>query len=59
MPSHFVEAEERLSRHFGTKVLIKTNERNKKGKIEIEYYNSEDLARIMEILADDAQGHAF
>lgn len=39
----------KLENHFGTKVLL-TNNKNNKGKIEIEYYSQDDLNRILEIL---------
>ncbi len=40
--------QDNLTRRFGSKVLIKS--KGEKGKIEIEYYNSEDLERIIELL---------
>lgn len=40
---------EQLQDVFGTKVHIKTNKKGK-GKLEIEFYNEEDLARIMDIV---------
>jgi len=43
-----LELEERLIRHFGTKV--KVIHRKNKGKIEIEFYSEEDLQRILELL---------
>jgi ParB family chromosome partitioning protein len=39
---------EDLSRHFGTKILIKKD--GKKGKVEIEFYSNEDLERLIERL---------
>jgi len=42
------EIEEDLRKVFGTKVNI--NKGRKKGKIEIEYYNNDDLDRIIELL---------
>lgn len=39
-----------LQTKFGTKVLIK--DKGKGGKIEIEYYNQQDLERIIEIISD-------
>jgi ParB family chromosome partitioning protein len=39
----------KLENHFGTKVML-TNNKNNKGKIEIEYYSQDDLNRILEIL---------
>ncbi|WP_026476768.1 ParB/RepB/Spo0J family partition protein [Alkaliphilus transvaalensis] len=47
-----MEIEDNLKKIFGTKVTI--NKGPKKGKIEIEYYNDEDLERIIELL-DKAQ----
>lgn len=44
----FMQFEEKLRGHFGTKVKISNN--GKKGKIEIDYYNDEDLQRIIETL---------
>jgi len=41
---------ERLQRTLGTRVKIKGNE--KRGKIEIEFYSSEELERILEIIAE-------
>ena len=38
----------KLENYFGTKVTLKYN--NNKGKIEIEYYSTEDLQRIIETL---------
>jgi len=43
-----LELEERLIRHFGTKV--KVIHRKNKGKIEIEFYSQEDLQRILDLL---------
>ncbi len=40
--------EDKLKLHFGTKVSVKGD--YKKGKIEVEYYSSEDFDRILEIL---------
>ncbi len=42
------ERENQLRERFGTTVNIKQN--NKKGKIEIEFFSSEDLERLLEIL---------
>jgi len=36
---------EDLSRHFGTKILIKKD--GQKGKVEIEFYNNDDLERLI------------
>lgn len=46
--SEVIHVEDDLSIHFGTKVNIK--EKNGKGKIEIDFYNIEDLNRILEII---------
>ncbi|MBM7615580.1 ParB/RepB/Spo0J family partition protein [Alkaliphilus hydrothermalis] len=43
-----LEIEDSLKKRFGTKVTI--NKGPKKGKIEIEYYNEDDLERIVELL---------
>lgn len=48
-PSPFIkDIESKLEGYFGTKVSLSSN--NKKGKIEIEYYSSEDLERIINLL---------
>jgi ParB family chromosome partitioning protein len=39
---------EDLSRHFGTKILIKKN--GKKGRVEIEFYSNDDLERLIDRL---------
>jgi len=44
-----IEFENKLADRFGTKVNIKHNSKFK-GKIEIEYYNLDDLNRILEII---------
>jgi ParB family chromosome partitioning protein len=46
--SAIVQLEERLRSRLGT--LVRINKGAKKGKIEIEFYSSEDLQRILEIL---------
>ena len=46
---YIVDLEDQLIRKFGTKVNLIKGE--KKGKIEIEYYSTEDLERIFEILS--------
>lgn len=43
-----IDLEERLQRYFGTRTEI--NRQRKGGKIEIEYYNEEDLERILELI---------
>ena len=47
-PSYLRESEERLMDKFGTSVAIQ--EKNGKGKIEIEYLSQNDLTRILDIL---------
>ena len=46
-----VDVEERLRNIFGTKVNI--SQGKKKGKIEIEYYNDEELNGIVSMLLED------
>lgn len=43
------EMEERLEQFFATKIRIIPKNRGKGGKIEISYYNEEDLDRILEV----------
>lgn len=43
-----LDLEERLQKYFGTRTEI--NPQRRGGKIEIDYYNEEDLERILEIL---------
>ncbi|RJQ87119.1 MAG: ParB/RepB/Spo0J family partition protein [Desulfobacteraceae bacterium] len=45
---HLAGVADQLSRRFGTKVDIKR--RGKKGKLEIEFYSTEDLNRLLELL---------
>ncbi|SHK57393.1 chromosome partitioning protein, ParB family [Clostridium cavendishii DSM 21758] len=45
---YYKDLQNRLQNYFGTKV--KLNNKNNKGKIEIEYYSEEDLQRIIEII---------
>ena len=45
----FREAEEKLRTVMGTKVSINRKDKNK-GRIEIEYYSSAELERLMELL---------
>lgn len=47
----FVEQENVLRERFGTAVKIKEN--NNKGKIEIEFFNEQDLQRILDVLAGE------
>ncbi|NLW23794.1 MAG: ParB/RepB/Spo0J family partition protein [Clostridia bacterium] len=44
----FLDLQEQLQNKFGTKVLIKDS--GKRGKIEIEYYNYDDLQRIIDMI---------
>ena len=44
---YFQNISEDLSRHFGTKVLIKRQ--NEKGKVEIEFYDNDDLDRLLNL----------
>lgn len=44
----YMEIEEKLKSIFGTKVQLLTN--NKKGKIMIEYYSSDELERILDLV---------
>jgi len=43
------EIKEKLESYLGTKVQVSSNKKNK-GKIEIEYYSTDDLNRILELL---------
>ncbi len=45
---HILRAEEDLKRKFGTKVRILGNAN--KGRIEFEYYTSNDLIRLVDVL---------
>ena len=45
---HLTSIAEDLSRHLGTKTLIKKD--GKKGKVEIEFYGNDDLERLVERL---------
>ncbi len=45
---YFYGLSEDLSRHFGARVKIKRQ--GKKGRVEIEFYNNEDLNRLIELL---------
>ena len=48
----FVRVEEKLCQSLGTRVKI--NGSDKKGKIEIEYFNRDDLERLLSLLSPDA-----
>jgi len=47
---HLSRLAEDLSRHFGTKIMIKKH--GQKGKVEIEFYNNDDLDRLIHRLTD-------
>lgn len=47
-PAEIIDLEEKMERQFGTRVQIITQPKG--GKIEISYYNDEDLERIIEVL---------
>ena len=47
----FSEYAEKLKSIMGTKVNINRNKDGKKGKIEIEYYSSEEFERIMDLMS--------
>lgn len=49
LSAEFMAIEDRLKNFFGTKVAI--HQGKKKGRIEIEYYSSEDLERILSSLS--------
>lgn len=49
LPSEYKQLQQSLSSHFGTKVHVKNNGKNK-GEIKIPYVSVEDLNRILEIL---------
>jgi ParB family chromosome partitioning protein len=54
LESQMISLQDALRRHLTTKVYIR--QQGKRGKIEIEYYSSEDLERIIEtILGDEAK----
>ena len=46
--AYFTHLAEDLSRHFGTKVAIQR--RGQRGKVEIEFYNDQDLDRLLGLL---------
>ena len=48
---YYKDLKDRLQNFFGTKVNISSNKKNRKGKIEIEYYSEEDLQRILDIMS--------
>ena len=45
---HLSRLAEDLSRHFGTKIMIKKH--GQKGKIEIEFYSNDDLDHLIDRL---------
>ena len=45
---HLLSLADELSRHFGTKVVIK--QRGRAGRVEIEFYSNDDLDRLIERL---------
>ena len=45
---YYLQLSEKLSRDFGTKVLI--NRKGDKGKVEIEFYNDSDLDRLLSLI---------
>ncbi len=49
--AHVLAIEERLQQKFGTHVNV--HHGKKKGRIEIEYYGNDDLARLLDILGID------
>ena len=48
--SEIENLQSKLTSHFGTKILVKANDRNK-GEIKIPFTSTEDLNRILEILS--------
>lgn len=46
VPAHVADLEERLLRHFGTKVQVE--DKNGKGRIVLEYYSVEDAQRLLD-----------
>ncbi len=49
-PAELKHLQTRLTSHFGTKVLIKTNDRHTRGEIKISFLSEDDLGRILELL---------
>jgi len=49
--TYFVQLEEDLARRFGTRVRIRR--RGQKGKVEIAFYNDDDLDRLLNLLTAD------
>lgn len=52
--SHTLSLAEEIMRHLGTRVRI--SRRGKRGKIEIDFYSEEDLARIVDYISGLEQG---
>lgn len=48
MNPYIIDIKNRLENRFGTKVII--NNKKNKGKIEIEYYSTDDLNRILDLM---------
>ena len=46
--AHIVDLERRLQSILGTKVVIKANKRNPRGRIIIDYYSIDDFERLTE-----------
>jgi len=44
-----VSLEDELRRNLGTRVTVRSNAKNR-GKIEIDFYNLDDLERILDLL---------
>lgn len=49
---YLIDAARKLTEHLGTKVQIRQGARGK-GKVEIEYYNNDDLNKILDILRSE------
>ena len=47
---HLRKVEEKLREHLGTQVKVKSND-GEKGSLEIQFYNKEDLNRLLDILS--------
>ena len=46
--AHIIDLERRLQSILGTKVVIKANKRNQKGRIIIDYYSLDEFDRLTE-----------
>jgi len=51
---HIIDFEERLQHRFGTAVAIRRNHA-RRGRIEVEFYDDNDLERILELLLDEGE----